>query len=52
MMRTREGLTCNDLIAAFIMRRVLPLQRRSYLISEMVSLQNPNRMGSMRLSGE
>ena len=51
-MRTQEGLTGNDLIAAFIMRRVLPLQRCSCLIGEMVGLQDPNRMGSTRLSTE
>ena len=51
-MRTREGLSGNDLIAAFIMRRVLPLQRRSCLIGEMVGLQDPNRMGSTRLTME
>ena len=34
------------------MRRVLPLQRRSCLIGEMVGLQDPNRMGSTRLSME
>ena len=51
-MRTREGLTGNDLIAVFIMRRVLPLQRRSCFIGEMVGLQDPNRMGSTRLTAE
>ena len=52
VMRTREGLTGTDLIAAFIMRWVLPLQRRSCVIGEMVGLQDPNRMGSTRLSTE
>jgi len=51
-MRTQEGLTGTDLLAAFIMRRVLPLQGRSCLIGEMVGLQDPNRMGSTRLSTE
>ena len=51
-MRTQEGLTGTDLLAAFIMRRVLPLQGRSCLIGEMVGLQDPNRMGSTRLSAE
>ena len=52
VMRTREGLTDTDLLAAFITRQVLPLQRRSCLIGEMIGLQDPNRMGSMWLSGE
>jgi len=52
VIRTREGRTGNDLIAAFIMRRVLPLQRRSCLIGEMAGLQDPNRMGSARLTAE
>ena len=52
VMRTQEGLTATDLLAAFIMRRVLPLQGRSCLIGEMVGLQDPNRMGSTRLSAE
>ena len=51
-MRTQEGLTGTDLLAAFITRRVLPLQRRSCLIGEMIVLQDPNRMGSTRLSAE
>ena len=52
VMRTQEGLTGTDLLAAFIMRRVLPLQGRSCLIGEMVGLQDPNRMGSTWLSAE
>ena len=52
VMRTQEGLTGTDLLAAFITRRVLPLQRRSCLIGEMIGLQDPNRMGSTRLSAE
>nr|XP_020156940.1 uncharacterized protein LOC109742265 [Aegilops tauschii subsp. strangulata] len=51
-MRTQEGLTGTDLLAAFIMRRVLPLQGRSCLIGEMVGLQDPKCMGSTRLSAE
>ena len=34
------------------MRRVLPLQRRSCLIGEMIGLQDPNSMGSTWLSAE
>ena len=49
-MRTEEGLTGTDLLATFIMRRVLPLQGRSCLIGKMVGLQDPNRMGLTRLS--
>ena len=52
MMRTQDGLTGTDLLAAFITRRVLPLQRRSCLIGEMISLRDPNRMGTTRLSRE
>ena len=52
VMRTREGLTGTDHLAAFIMRRVLPLQGRSCLIGEMVGLQDPNRMGLTRLTVE
>ena len=51
-MRTQEGLAGTDLLSAFIMRRVLPLQGRSCLIGEMVGLQDPNRMGSTWLSAE
>ena len=52
VMRMQEGLTGTDLISAFIMCRVLPLQRRSCLIGEMIGLQDPKRMGSMQLSTE
>ena len=51
-MRTQEGLTGTDFLAVFITHRVLPLQGRSCLINEMIGLQDPNRMGSMRLSAE
>ena len=50
VMKTREGLTGNDLIAAFILRRVLLLQLHTCLIGEMAGLQDPNRMGAARLS--
>ena len=52
VMRTQERLTGTDLLAAFITRRVLPLQRCSCLIGELIGLQDPNRMGSTRLSAE
>ena len=52
VMRTQEGLTGTDLLAAFITRRVLPLQRCSCLIGEMIGLQDPNRMGLTWLSAE
>ncbi|XP_044387491.1 uncharacterized protein [Triticum aestivum] len=48
-MKAREGLTSTDLIAAFIMRRVLLLQRRTHIISDMNGLQDPNRMSPRRL---
>lgn len=50
VMRTHEGLTRTNLLAAFIKCWVLPLQGRSCLICEMVGLQDPNRMGLTRLS--
>jgi hypothetical protein len=51
-MTAREGLTGTDLIAAFIARRVLPLQRRAHIIGQMTSLQDPTRMSSWRLTQE
>ena len=51
-MRTQEGLTGTNLLAAFIMHRILPLQGHSCLIGETVGLQDRNRMGSTRLSAE
>ena len=50
VMRMQEGLIGTKLLVAFIMRRVLPLQRRSCLIGEMIGLQDPNRMLATRLS--
>jgi hypothetical protein len=47
-----EGLTGMDLIAAFIARRVLPLQRRTHIIGQMSGLQDPNRTSSRRLTQE
>ena len=52
VMRTQEGLTDIEILTAFIKCRVLPLQGRSCLIGEMVGLQDPNRMGSTRLTAE
>ena len=49
-MAMREGLTGSDLIAAFIARRVLPLQRRAHIIGQMTGLQDPSRMSSRRLT--
>nr|XP_040245999.1 uncharacterized protein LOC120964969 [Aegilops tauschii subsp. strangulata] len=43
-MKAREKLTGTDLITAFIVRRVLPLQQRIHLIGQMTGLQDPNRM--------
>ena len=51
-MKAREGLSGTDLVAAFIMRRVLPLQQRSCFIREMTGLQDPNRLGSTRLAAD
>ena len=50
--KEREGLTGTDLITAFIVRRVLPLQQRSHLIGQMTGLQDPNRMANTRLSAD
>ena len=52
VMTAREGLTGTDLIAAFVARRVLPLQRRTHIIGQMTGLQDPNRMSSRRLTQE
>lgn len=52
VMTSREGLTGTDLIAAFVARRVLPLQRRTHIIAQMTGLQDPNRMSSRRLTQE
>ena len=49
VMKEREGLTGTDLITAFIVRRVLPLQQPSHLIGRMTGLQDPNRMANLRL---
>ena len=39
-----EGLTGSDLLAAFVVRRVLPLQGRPHLISQMSGQLDPSRM--------
>ena len=39
-----EGLTGSDLLAAFVVRRVLPLQSRPHLICQMSDLLDPSRM--------
>ena len=41
-----------DLIAAFIARRVLPLQRRAQIIGQMGDRRDPTRMSSGGLSLE
>ena len=46
----REGLKPVDLIAAFIARRVLPLQRRAHRICEMSDRHDPTRMSTAALS--
>ena len=50
VMKEWEGLTGIDLITAFIVRRVLPLQQRSHLIGQMTVLQDPNRMANTWLA--
>ena len=52
VMKEQEGLTGTDLITAFIVRRVLPLQQRSHLIGQMTGLQDPNRMADLRLAAD
>ena len=39
-----EGLTRSDLLAAFVVRRVLPLQGRPHLICQMSGQLDPSRM--------
>ena len=39
-----EGLTGSDLLAAFVVRRVLPLQSRPHLICQMSGQLDPSRM--------
>ena len=39
-----KGLTGSDLLAAFVVRRVLPLQGRSHLICQMSDRQDPSQM--------
>ena len=43
-----EGLTGSDLLAAFVVRRVLPLQGRPHLICQMSSQLDPSRMCTRR----
>ena len=52
VMKEWEGLTGTDLITAFIVRRVLLLQQRSHLISQMTGLQDPNCMANLRLGAD
>ena len=49
-MKEHEGLTGTDLITAFIVRWVLPLQQCSHHIGQMTGLQDPNRMANTRLA--
>ena len=41
-----EGLVGADLLAAFVARRVLPLQGRPHLICQMSGLRDPSRMST------
>ena len=43
-MTQSEGLTGPDLLAALVMRRVLPLQSRPHLICQMSGELDPSRM--------
>ena len=45
-----EGLKPADLIAAFIARRVLPLQRQEHRICDMSGRHDPTRMSTKELS--
>ena len=51
-MTDREGLTAVDLIAAFIGRRVLPLQRRPHRICDMSGWRDPCRLSTKELTAE
>ena len=46
MLTQSEGLTGADLLAAFVARRVLPLQGRPHLICQMSGHRDPSRMCS------
>ena len=44
-----EGLVGADLLAAFVARRVLPLQGRPHLICQMSGLRDPSRMSTKEM---
>ena len=44
MLTQSEGLTGPDLLAAFVARRVLPLQGRPHMICQMSGRRDPSRM--------
>ena len=44
MLTQSEGLTGPDLLSAFVARRVLPLQGRPHMISQMSGRRDPSRL--------
>ena len=48
-MTQSEGLVGADLLAAFVARRVLPLQGRPHLICQMSGLRDPSRMSTKEM---
>ena len=52
VMKEPEGLIGTDLITAFIVRRVLPLQRRSHLIGQMAGPRDHNCIANTQLAAD
>jgi hypothetical protein len=48
--KDETNLCAEDLVRAFLARRVLPLQRRAHKISQMSGLMDPTRITTHRLS--
>src|SRR4051812_14492459 len=46
---TAEGLSPADLVATWICRRVLPLQRRCHMICDMSNRLDPTRISTFRM---
>ena len=52
MLTQSEGLTGSDLLAAFVARRVLPLQGRPHMICQMIGHRDPSRMCTKEMPHE
>ena len=50
MLTKTEGFRASDLLVAFVMRRVLPLQGRPHLISRMSGHRDPCRLSTKEMS--